>query len=220
MAPKKMIHDDQRRVARLRDLLSRLAADQHVQNRDILAVLSEAQRSGFLGEIKQARENDASFEAVHAHPADLDPYLGLVDEATAMHARAERAVLSSTRERLFREAEALFERAIERLDEAINSAPPQIRIAIEAGLDRPILRNADTGTIDCGPDPQSVPRKRGSRSRYARPNAKVQPVRDRLRYVKEAYLRAELSGLVPEGKPDNLDERMQRLQALVRLTRR
>lgn len=220
MAPKKMIHDDQRRVARLRELLSRLVTDQHVQNRDILAVLSEAQRGAFLGDIKQARENDISFEAVHMHPGELDPYLAFVDKATVMHAAAERAVRSSTREKLFREAETLFESAIERLEEAINSAPPQVRAAIEASLDRPILRNADTGTIDCGPDPQSVPRKRGSRSRYAHPTAKVQPVRDRLRYVKEAYLRAQLSELVPEHEPDKPDARIKKLRALVSLTRR
>jgi hypothetical protein len=144
----------------------------------------------------------------------------LVDQATAMHARAEKTKRINSREELYRAAERLFERAQELLGEAIDNAPPRILAEIEHALDRPISRNPHTKLVDFGLDPQSVPRKRGSRSRYAKQAVVLQQsTMDRLRGVKEAYLQAQLDELLGSHAQTDVDKRMKDLRALIRLAR-
>lgn len=219
MAPPKLITNPQAHAARLRLLLARIAAGRHVQNRDIAKVLSEPRRQAFCKEIRQPASAHQPGTQLPAYPDELDGYFALVEQGTQTYARAERAKKRPEQsKRLHADAVTLFQRAQEALGEIIDSAAAHQSSAIEAWLDRTITRS-EVGQIDFGLDPQSVPRKRGSRSRYAETKSSPKMLAGRLRYIKEGYLEEELAalqGVQPAQDPAETLKALRKLAALVR----
>lgn len=218
MAPRTLLRDSERRKQALERLLQRLEKGQHVQNRDIEKVLNPEQRERFRQEIADARRPLA--EPVIPYPSELDRYLALVNRATLEYAKAERLKGKPSSHARYRAAEALFQRAEEALGETVDMADGMTLGAIEWWLDRPIARN-EAGSIDIGLDPASVPRKRGSRSKYAHQVAALATSYDMIRRVKEGYLLMELqnqtgsAGSKPPSQPVLFD-----LQNIANLVRR
>lgn len=220
MSPPRLLDEPQKRIARLRQLIAKLEANRHVQNRDIEKVLTPEQREAFCCALEEARGSTTSGLATLPYPHELDRYLNLVDQGTLEYAKGERLKGKLSSHARYRASEALFERAREALEETLGIADSTTRAAIHYWLDRPIS-HSEEGTLDIGLDPSSVPRKRGSRSKFTRERTIAFTSGSSVRQVKEGHLRNALEGLL-ETAPTESDIRKQtdRLQQLTKLVRR
>lgn len=220
MAAPRLLDEPERRIARLRQLIARLEANEHVQNRDIEKVLTPEQIAAFRSALDEAQCNTASSLTMLPYPHELDRYLKLVNQGTLEYAKGERLKGKLSSHGRYRAAEALFERAREALEEALDLADSTTQAAIQFWLDRPIpLR--ERGALDIGLDPSTVPRKRGSHSKFTQHTAISFTFNSLIRQVKEGYLRSVLEGLVEMTPVEgDIHKQIDKLQQLTKLMRR
>jgi len=205
MAPKTLQNDPVKRERRINELITRLEAKKHVQNRDIKAVLTPLQ----WNECSSALTDREAAEV--PYPDALNSYFDRVEAADFQNIKNSTV------------AEGRYEDAQERLDEILNSATAQERSAIEYWLDRPVEYDPQTKKISIGLDPTSVPRKLGSRSQHANKlSTKMQSAQDQIREIKLGYLRAERNSLKkPNKKKQQANEAaLNAVDALRKLVRR
>lgn len=213
MAPRKLLEDPKRLGDRIRILLGRLERGQHVQNRDIEKVLTDEQRARFRRDL-----NDASIGLTgpgFLYPTELDRYFSLIDQGTAAYATGERLKQRAVASQHYRAADTFFERAVEALGEILSLADAQTRIAIEFWLDRPLHRT-ETGALDIGLDPTSVPRRRGSRSRYAQQIPQIVASHEIVKQIKIGHLNNSMRAI--DGVHDDESEVHNKMAALRNLT--
>jgi hypothetical protein len=220
MAQRKLLDDPERRSARLRELLDRLYAGKHVQNRDITKLLTEQQWQALERELNEARRSQPVVEGSLDYPSELDGYFKLVDEATRRYALGERQVGKPASSVHHREAETLCERAQEKLEELLGAASQIKHAAMLYWLDRPLIYS-ETGALDLGSTPSVMPRKIGSRSRHTLihelPNKATSY--DMLRHVKQTHLSKaldELDGGLFGGLDQDAMAKLRQLKNLVR----
>ena len=221
MAQRRLLDSPQQRKARLQELLDRLNAGQHVQNRDIQKLLTEQQWQALERELAEARRSEPVAEGMPDCPRELDGYFELVDKGTLRYAMGERLAGKPSSHVHYRASETLFAQATERLAEAIGAASHAEREAMLHWLDRP-LTYSETGEVDLGSSPSAMPRKVGSRSKYTLvrelPNRTTSY--DMVRRAKQMHLSKaldELNGGLVRGM-DN--EAMAKLRSLTKLVRR
>jgi hypothetical protein len=230
MAPKSLRNDPEKREKRIKELIERLKAKKHVQNRNIEAVLTPEQWADCNTALKEAE--GVGDGAVVAYPVELDSYFELVKAADFEHVKMmhllnnEASLKSGAVGRLSSGAESLYEHAQERLDEILRNCLPQQRSAMEYWLDRQVEYDPETGKIDVGLDPQSIPRKRGSRSHHAKKVASnAQTAWEQIRHVKLAYLNMALESLtkstaMADDEKKEMEAKLAEVRKLTSLVRR
>jgi len=180
----------EKRASRLRELIKTLESGKDVARRDIQLVLTEQEWEAFNSEVLNVRELARSLAEV---PARLKRYTDILKRADFNYNRAEGMQSSAnakTRKRFYQEAESLFEKAIEYLDESIQTQPDLIM-----WLDR----NFDTRPqFSPQPDPHSVPRLIGSKSFRKSENATS--LRQNRRQLKLHALRNSLENIKTSGE--------------------
>ena len=146
-----------KREAKLQDMLTKLKAGEHVQNRRLQKWLSPA-------EYEQLHDAWDSQKEIRQELADkpdaIKRYDDLLKQADFLHSKAEGHSSKGrhkTAKKFFNQAESAYERALEHLDENLNVEP-----ALSRWIDREFNWTAG-GAIST--DPDSVPRVTTSRSR-------------------------------------------------------
>ena len=203
MAPRTLRSEPKKRIRRLRELVRRLRAKKHVQNRDVEAVLTPQEWKACNTELANAGPT------IIPYPVELDDYFKLIRAADFQH------IKNST------DAEGYYEHAQERLEEILSSCSAQQRVAMEHWLDRPVEYDPKTGKISIGLHPTSVPRRRGSRSQHANKlPSNVQTVWERKRQIKLGHLDMGLDSLRKKGNAAQSEANLRKLGALRKLVRR
>ena len=202
MAPTPLLKDPRKRAARLRALIKRVEAGEHVQNRDINMLLTDTEREQFKRDLANLGDISAVNSNVQ-YPSDLDSYFKLIGQADRTYSEYHRNRNNKTqRKRPMKShvaiAEGIYDRAQERLGELLGCADPVIKQAMIYWLDRPL--NYTHGQIDFGLDPSCVPRKRGSRSQYAqKSDTGVLNKHEQKRRIKiDAMMAARLAMIAPK----------------------
>jgi len=205
MAPSSFLQDRKKRKIRLKELIKKLEAGQPVQNRAIETIFTRSEWARFSREANGKRGRGQ--QNTPPYPRELDEYFKRIDRATARYVALEREGSRKRMgrrllERVRKSADGLFESALERLEEIISDCTGARRTAVEFWLDRPIKYD-ETSHIDISLDPESVPRKRGSRSRYAEKAARLTGLtaREQKRQIKIKHLRAALDRMKSGRKP-------------------
>jgi hypothetical protein len=137
-------------------LLDALKRRKSVQNRSLATWLTEAEYAEYVADLDQQRELRKEFEQ---KPDDLIQYETMLKEAIFVHNRADgyaRKGKAKTAQKLRYKAEALFERALEHLEEGVNADP-----SLRAWLDR-VPDFSPNGSLSASP--VGVPRVVTSRS--------------------------------------------------------
>jgi len=217
VARQKLIDTPNGRIVRLRQLISQLETGKYVQNRNIETVLDDEQRRAFRRDMEDAKKNGGANQELMPYPAELDRYLELVDEGTREYGMGERHAGKPSAHKYYHASEVKFGHAQEALSEALGVAGAQTRAAIEMWLDRP-LTWGDTGELDIGSSPSSMPRKVGSRSKYAERTTKPMAVSafDVVKGIKIDHLRRALAAL---GATQNINLSRVELAKLLTLTK-
>lgn len=223
MAPRSLKNDPKKREKRLKELSERLEAGQDVQNRDIEKVLTAEEWTRF----NEAMQGVTGSEEVAAieYPDVLDSYFLRIDEADSKYEALARALSRDAARyvtaRLSNEADGLYERARERLEEILGLCSAEQRGAVEYWLDRPI-EHSEANALDIGLDPTTVPRRRGSRSKYTRTNNAGGPTaHEQKRQIKLGHLTMALDILTKSNQASALSkEAKTKLDDLRKLARR
>lgn len=145
-----------RRLKKLKVLLAKLNAGQHVQNRDLQTWLTADEYEQME---KDWQEQKTEFRNIEK-PAELNEYELRLKKALLLYSRADylsRKGKSAGAKELFNQADTAFERTIECLQELLQLDPGK-----EIWFDRALDFSAGS---HIGIDPESIPRIVTSRSR-------------------------------------------------------
>ncbi len=175
-----LTHSDYQQLQRINQLLRAVLRKQPVRNEQLRRALTAEQLSAYTEILQQPVTAD---EALYADgvPRELYSYNVRLRAADFVYNKAEwmsaqisigqRQYKRSTREIAHRRAETLYERALERLSEVIAAATQDNTLGqLLAWLDRDVDLSAGGNT---SPDPDGVPRVKGSRSHHANPSAAI-----------------------------------------------
>ncbi len=222
MAPRSLKNDPMKREKRIRELIARLEAGTHVQNRDLEAVLNPGEWTHFCRDLK----DPYGYGQVSPlrYPDEIDDYFKLIDQADAKYLALERSLQRGSGPdvvaKLSTQASEHYQHAQERLEEILGRCTAADRGAVEYWLDRPI-EYAETGQIDIGLEPTTVPRKRGSSSKHARIGyGHRSTVYEHKKQTKIGHLSMALDMLTKPPKANAVSKKMAQLDVLRKLARR
>ena len=183
-------NEKKRRLKRLKELLARLKRGNDITRRDLQSVLTDEQWSDY----EQANQylSVDYLESIN-RPIELDVYLEKIRQADFYHNRAaatrttDRSRIDhrnrSGRLRLYHQAEACYEEAVMYLCGVLDGNNQALAQELRLWLDRDV--DTSTGNQP-GADPQSVPRIKGSKSKYSDSNKGATKFELKRKYKRDA----------------------------------
>jgi rubrerythrin len=163
------------RLDRANELLRDLVAGRSISDKSLKRALTQEQYGSYK-ESLTSQQHPSEIEYGDGMPHDLRSYKSLLQQADFLYNMYDRmsSLRSSGRvrystatvERAENKAEALYERALERLEEIWDCAAPYEQHQIQNWMDRELDFDAGNNRT-IGIDPVSIPRVRGSRSHNA-----------------------------------------------------
>lgn len=160
---------------KLNELLRKLVSDKTVSDKQLKRVLTEQQYADYK-ESLTAVVHSSEIKYADGMPAELRSYQALLKAADFEYNKFEKMSARSrngrahyrpdTVRRGYDKAEALYEHALERLEEIYNSGDGYHRYQLQLWMDRELDFDAGAGRT-IGISPASIPRVRGSKSSNA-----------------------------------------------------
>lgn len=153
---RKLTEQEQKREKKLLDILERLEAGEHIQNRKLETWLTEDEFDSISTYNDHAKDFNSKFDH---KPDEIKDYESILKKGNFAYNRAEgysRKGNKQTAKKFYNEAEEIFESAIERAQEIIDS-DPEMRVWFD--------RDPDCGgSGEASLDPVGIPRAVTSRS--------------------------------------------------------